>query len=82
MPESGKAVLLYVLCIATYPNWYQCIGFYDGKNGVDIGSHSRDSFYLCDVWYEISFNDAAHVEDYIHGEVTHWMPLPESPDIE
>lgn len=51
-------------------------------------SQSRDAYYLPQGWYEETYSEtgAYDYSSYFvfkdHGQVTHWMPLPDAPEIE
>ena len=95
LPEAEKEVR--VLCKASWNSKYryQCQAFYEPKGMLreksDYGwdyeccseySEEDDDYFVNPGWYERIHNwddcSAAGIPD----EVTHWMPLPEPPEVE
>ena len=45
-------------------------------------SEEEDEYFLLEGWYEQQDNLDYYASIYVHeGEVTHWMPLPEPPEL-
>ena len=95
LPESGVHVLI---CCEMHryggeiAGKYVCDGYYAEANKIIAGgcpdecyceySKEDDEYYLCEGWYEVikNWNDynSVAVEDF----VTHWMPIPDLPEME
>ena len=82
LPESGKFVLANVEKISL-----PIRAFYTAPNSVEgncedeisIFDEEADCYWLPAGWYET--NEYEEVSWFVHGKVTHWMPLPEPPAI-
>jgi len=82
LPESGKFVLANVDELST-----PIRAFYAAPNSVEgscedeisIFDEEADCYWLPVGWYET--NEYEEVSWFVHGKVTHWMPLPEPPAI-
>jgi len=47
----------------------------------DEYSAEKDAYFLCEGWYENIENWGEYSSVHVcEGEITHWMPLPESPE--
>ena len=75
LPEANKQVLLHIT---------QECQYYDDNGDV----YFTDDYFMCEGhrrtgkhkgWYKAIAPD---ISQYIHGEITHWMPLPEQPEEE
>ena len=82
LPKSGKFVLANVDELST-----PIRAFYAAPNSVEgscedeisIFDEEADCYWLPVGWYET--NEYEEVSWFVHGKVTHWMPLPEPPAI-
>lgn len=82
-------------CIATYENALgnrrTIIASYfparavesDGEDDAyDEYCEESDQYFYCEGWYEQQDNWGEYSSIYVNeGEVTHWMPLPEPPEV-
>lgn len=90
LPETGKKVLAYFeykatgfgrrICANYTPRW-TCesdaeADTYDEYNDDD------DTYYLMEGWWEQVENWEEYSCCYVTEEITHWMPLPEPPELE
>ena len=95
LPEAEKEVR--VLCKASWNSKYryQCQAFYEPKGMLreasDYGwdyeccseySEEDDDYFVNPGWYERIHNWDDYSAVGIADEVTHWMPLPEPPEVE
>ena len=95
LPEAEKEVR--VLCKASWNSKYryQCQAFYEPKGmlreksnyGWDYEccseySEEDDDYFVNTGWYERIHNWDDYSAVGITDEVTHWMPLPEPPEVE
>ena len=95
LPEAEKEVR--VLCKASWNSKYryQCQAFYEPKGMLreksDYGwdyeccseySEEDDDYFVNPGWYERIHNWDDYGAVGITDEVTHWMPLPEPPEVE
>ena len=95
LPEAEKEVR--VLCKASWNSkWrYQCQAFYVPKGTLreaseygwdyescDEYSEEDDDYFVNPGWYERIHNWDDYGAVGITDEVTHWMPLPEPPEVE
>ena len=95
LPEAEKEVR--VLCKASWNSKYryQCQAFYEPKGMLreesDYGwdyeccseySEEDDDYFVNPGWYERIHNWDEYSAVGIADEVTHWMPLPEPPEVE
>jgi len=82
LPKSGKFALANVDELST-----PIRAFYAAPNSVEgscedeisIFDEEADCYWLPVGWYET--NEYEEVSWFVHGKVTHWMPLPEPPAI-
>lgn len=94
LPEAEKEVR--VLCKASWNSKYryQCQAFYEPKGMLrensDYGwdyeccseySEEDDDYFVNPGWYERIHNWDDYSAVGIADEVTHWMPLPELPEV-
>lgn len=95
LPESGVHVLL---CCEMHRHGgeiagkYVCDGYYAEANKIIAGgfpdecdceySEEDDEYYLREGWYEVIKNWDDYNSVTVGDFVTHWMPLPEPPEIE
>ncbi|MBR6710348.1 MAG: DUF551 domain-containing protein [Selenomonadaceae bacterium] len=93
-PESGKHV--FVTCeirsLHGYKMQYVCEAFYAAEHSISEGkypddtdcydySEEDDEYYLKEGWYEVIHNWDEYSSIVIGDFVTHWMPLPEPPEV-
>lgn len=93
MPESGVTVLL--CCERRYrgksPYRYICDGQYIAKHTETVGytaddlateyDEETDEFYLLEGFYERINNWDEYSSVVISDNVTHWMPMPQLPEV-
>jgi hypothetical protein len=88
LPETGKKVIATFLnqsgkrrtiCAHYIERW--SVESDSDSDCYDEYSEEKDAYFFCEGWYENIENwgeySAVHV---CEGEITHWMPLPESPE--
>ena len=87
LPESGVHVLL---TCKLNGGQYVCDGYYANKYTVECGasedvnydySEDDDEYYLSEGFYEVIKNWDDYNSITINDTVTHWMPLPEPPEV-
>lgn len=93
LPESGEHCLVSCTvkrCDGTLGQ-YICVGYYAEKfkhlaYGVDDDcvseyNEENDEYYIAEGWYEVIKNWDDYGFVAIDDTVTHWVPLPEPPDM-
>lgn len=89
LPECGKKVL------ATYKNEYgkdrTICAMYAERHKIestsnedcdDEYSEELDNYFIKEGWYEVIENWPDYSSVVVHeGVVTHWMPLPDAPEV-
>ena len=93
LPESGAHCLISctVKRFDGKHGQYVCVGYYAEKfkhlaYGVDDDcvseyNEENDEFYIAEGWYEVIKNWDDYGFVAIDDFVTHWMPLPEAPNM-
>ena len=88
LPKSGVHVLLACKCRGSS---YVCDGFHTEKFSLETAvwedieadyNEKTDEYYFPEGWWEVIKNWDDYSCVAIEDEVTHWMPLPETPESE
>ena len=94
LPEVG----VHVLCCCEHRGYcgstskYVCDGYYAAAESIEGGgfpdecaceySEEKDEYFLLEGWYEVIKNWDDYNSVSIGDFVTHWMPLPQPPEVE
>lgn len=92
LPEQEECVLLH--CKTQYGTSYKCIGFYESgtmrRNDsdycwdyevCDVYDEENDDYLVNNGWFERVFNWDDYSACGIEDTVTHWMQMPELPEM-
>lgn len=95
MPETEQIVLVSIK--TPYGNRYTTVAAHIGyheRNNESVGwsleyeidweyDEEKDVYWIPECWYEVNFVDdnPNWIIDKVDGEITHWMPLPEPPEV-
>lgn len=91
LPDSNHVLARCEIRGLYKPKSYTCVAFYAKKNSISVGNcfddeinceydEETDEYYLKEGWYEVIRNWDEYSSVVIGDFVTHWMPLPESPE--
>jgi hypothetical protein len=88
LPETGKKVIATfvnqsgkrrTICAHYIERW--ALESDSDDDCYDEYSEEKDAYFYCKGWYENIENWGGYTSVHVcEGEVTHWMPLPESPE--
>jgi len=88
LPETGKKVIATfvnqsgkrrTICAHYIARW--SVESDNNDDCHDEYSEEKDAYFYCEGWYENIENWGEYMAVHVcEGEITHWMPLPESPE--
>ncbi len=92
LPDSNHVLARCEIRNLYKPKSYTCVAFYAKKHSISCGNcvdedychdydDETDEYYLKEGWYEVIRNWDEYGSIVIGDFVTHWMPLPEPPEV-